>query len=179
MISAVQYQQSWAYANNVNLLAANVNWPSIKCSGSGIYAGRSGALKLFVSESPKTKILIAKIPCELPTVEHQLSKSQSVSYKIGMTSENQRLTHSTFNLDNESNDDDDIAGTFVDYVKNGDPEKIAPSEIILSQDDLSEFSVRFLNFSENPNQYGMVCNNAICCNYTIQVNDNGETDGKV
>lgn len=64
-ISAAQYQHSFAYANNINLLAANVNMPQIKCSGSGIYSGRSGALQMVVSEKAATKILIAMVPVDL------------------------------------------------------------------------------------------------------------------
>ncbi|XP_055305810.1 vanin-like protein 1 isoform X2 [Sitodiplosis mosellana] len=137
-LTAVQYQQSWAYANNVNLLAANVNAPSMMYSGSGIYGGRSGALQIIVSESPATKILVAKIPID-PAEGNRL-EAQSNS-----------------NPNTDSNES---------------------SEMILFQDDLTEYSVTFLDFSENLKQSGKVCNKAICCDYNIEVSDNGELDGK-
>lgn len=159
----------------MNLLAANVNWPSIKCSGSGIYSGRSGALDVFVSATPKSKLLIAKVPVEPPTVEHRLPLEEKFPAE---SSENQRLTRSTSDSDSDEPSLKNIAGQFLDYFKTTKTEKI-PEEIILSQDDLSEFTVRFLNFTENLSQNGVVCNNGVCCNYTIRVNDNGATDGKV
>lgn len=65
--TAVQYQQMWSYGNNVNLLASNANWPEQNITGSGIYAGRRGALKVFVSEMHASKVLVAKVPIELPS----------------------------------------------------------------------------------------------------------------
>ncbi|XP_031620026.1 vanin-like protein 2 [Contarinia nasturtii] len=73
-LSSAQYQQSWAYANNVNLLAANTNAPNIGCSGSGIYSGRSGALEVFVSLTPATKVLIADVPSDVSTGINLLGK---------------------------------------------------------------------------------------------------------
>ncbi|XP_055305811.1 vanin-like protein 1 [Sitodiplosis mosellana] len=137
-LTAVQYQQSWAYANNVNLLAANVNAPSIKCSGSGIYGGRSGALQVIVSESPATKILVAKIPID-PAEGNRL-EAQSNS-----------------NPNTDSNES---------------------SEMILFQDDITEYTVTFLDFSRSLGQSGSVCNKAICCDYNIEVSDNGGLEGK-
>lgn len=60
----VQYQQYWAYANNVNLLAAGGNTPYEGYSGSGIYSGHHGALNVTVSSEPVTKLLVARVPYE-------------------------------------------------------------------------------------------------------------------
>lgn len=43
-LNAVQIQQAWAYANNVNLLAAGGNFPPQGSGGSGIYHGTFGTL---------------------------------------------------------------------------------------------------------------------------------------
>lgn len=86
--SAAQYQQSWAYATNANLLAANINWPSLRCSGSGIYAGCSGALEVFVSEKSTTKVLIAKLPAD-PQFHLRNDKTQSNPAFTGNQIENE------------------------------------------------------------------------------------------
>lgn len=61
-MTAIQVQQSWAYTNNVNLLAAGASSPSHGSTGSGIYSGKFGALKSVLSAIPTTKVLIADLP---------------------------------------------------------------------------------------------------------------------
>lgn len=62
----VQFQQSWAYANDINFLAAGSSYPGVGSTGTGIYAGRSGPLvsvmntgegerRLYVAQVPKKK----------------------------------------------------------------------------------------------------------------------------
>ena len=47
-------QLSWAYKNNINLLAAGVNDPNVGASGTGIYAGNNGAMVAAIEGSRKT-----------------------------------------------------------------------------------------------------------------------------
>lgn len=54
IFTAVQIQQSWAYKNNVNLLAAGRNLPSVGSTGSGIYHGRFGPLTAVMSPNNET-----------------------------------------------------------------------------------------------------------------------------
>lgn len=61
-LSAVQLQQNWAHSNNVNLLAAGANNPSIGCSGSGIYSGKSGALVSRMTGENFSKVLVHEVP---------------------------------------------------------------------------------------------------------------------
>jgi hypothetical protein len=61
-LTAVQVQQSWAFSNDVNLLAANANNPKLRSTGSGIYAGRKGTLVSEMNFSKKVKIYSAEIP---------------------------------------------------------------------------------------------------------------------
>lgn len=73
-LSGVQAQQSWAYANNVNFLGAGANNPVSGTTGSGIYAGRQGALKSVMSGVKGNFLLvneIAKDPGTNPSVAHQ------------------------------------------------------------------------------------------------------------
>lgn len=157
-ILAAQFQQSWAYANNVNLLAANVNWPKLGVSGSGIYAGRLGTLNVFVSEFPVTKILIARVPTTLPVVavERGLPKFEFAQNAAA----NENLpTYETF----------ESSSSNLDHL----------NEISLGQGDLTEFNVQFLDFSKELSQNGTVCSKDICCSYDINVSDHGEQKDKV
>ncbi|XP_030246097.1 vanin-like protein 3, partial [Drosophila navojoa] len=60
-----QFQQGWAWANNVNLLAAGASLPHRGISGSGIYAGRRGALvRRMVGDTHvgQRQLLLARVP---------------------------------------------------------------------------------------------------------------------
>ncbi|XP_014091853.2 vanin-like protein 1 [Bactrocera oleae] len=61
-LTAVQLQEGWAFANDVNLLAADASKPSGQNSGSGIYAGRLGRLVAVTYEEPTTQLLTASVP---------------------------------------------------------------------------------------------------------------------
>ncbi|KAL5279092.1 BTD.2 family protein [Megaselia abdita] len=60
--TALQLHQGWAHANNVNFLSAGGSYPFTQTTGSGIFAGKHGALKTIISEVPTRKILVAKVP---------------------------------------------------------------------------------------------------------------------
>lgn len=64
---AVQFQHGWAYANDVNLLAANANQLQVAGTGSGIYAGKRGSVMEFIASGPTTKVIIADVPIHAPT----------------------------------------------------------------------------------------------------------------
>lgn len=51
-LTALQAQQAWAYANNVNLLAAGGSNPSVGSTGSGIYHGTHGLLAAGIYPTP-------------------------------------------------------------------------------------------------------------------------------
>ncbi|XP_036347918.1 vanin-like protein 1 [Rhagoletis pomonella] len=61
-LTAVQLQEGWSFANDINLLAANANYPSEENSGSGIYAGRLGRLTAVINEESTTILLTASVP---------------------------------------------------------------------------------------------------------------------
>ncbi|CAG2104806.1 unnamed protein product, partial [Medioppia subpectinata] len=62
--SAKQVQESWAVANRVNLLAANLLEPQMGTVGSGIYAGQNGAIVTTEITTKMSKLLIADIPVD-------------------------------------------------------------------------------------------------------------------
>lgn len=160
LISALQYQQSWAIANNVNLLAANGNDVRYGCTGSGIYSGRTGALEMFVSEQPATKILIAKVPKD--DFEYTLNKT----LQIGSP---KKLKQNALN--------NGIGG--MSKFLQTKLLRSKESALKLSHEDFTDFSVHFLDFSRDLNQTGRVCNRAICCDYNIEVNHVAGTDSTV
>lgn len=61
-LTAAQIQQGWAYANNANLLAAGASFPAVGSTGTGIYAGRRGAITTVMHFQPETKIYVAQVP---------------------------------------------------------------------------------------------------------------------
>ncbi|XP_002056850.3 vanin-like protein 3 [Drosophila virilis] len=64
-LTASQLQQGWAWANNVNLLAAGASLPHGGITGSGIYAGRRGALvRRMVGDTAtgERQLLLARVP---------------------------------------------------------------------------------------------------------------------
>ncbi|XP_055913402.1 vanin-like protein 2 isoform X2 [Eupeodes corollae] len=61
-LTAVQYQQSWAYSYDVNLLAAGASNPSTGNTGSGIYLGKKGALLSVMKSTPERKLYVARVP---------------------------------------------------------------------------------------------------------------------
>ncbi|KAH8361270.1 hypothetical protein KR200_012106, partial [Drosophila serrata] len=61
--SAVQIQQGWAYAQNVNLLAAGASRPSVGSTGSGIFHGRQGTLtSVMKHDIGERAIYVAQVP---------------------------------------------------------------------------------------------------------------------
>lgn len=76
---ALQIQEGWAIANNVNLLAAGANQPSQGSSGTGIYSGNSGALQSLVTGLTTSTSLNYNVP-EIPgQLEDSLGHRESGS----------------------------------------------------------------------------------------------------
>uniref|UniRef100_A0AAG5DPE2 CN hydrolase domain-containing protein n=1 Tax=Anopheles atroparvus TaxID=41427 RepID=A0AAG5DPE2_ANOAO len=61
-LTGSQIQQGWAYANNANLLAAGASFPAVGSTGTGIYAGRRGAITTVMHYEPETKLYVAQVP---------------------------------------------------------------------------------------------------------------------
>lgn len=66
-----QVQQGWAYAHNVNLLAAGANNAAVGSTGSGIYSGRQGALQSMMTDVEESKMLISSITKDPGQNKHQ------------------------------------------------------------------------------------------------------------
>ncbi|XP_054733237.1 vanin-like protein 3 isoform X2 [Anastrepha obliqua] len=62
-LTAIQLQQSWAWGNNVTLLAAGGSYPMAGATGSGIYAGSGGSLSTaMIGTIGVRQLLVAKVP---------------------------------------------------------------------------------------------------------------------
>lgn len=60
-LNAVEWQQAWAFANNVNFVAANSQHAFTGTLGSGIYSKDDGALVYTYEPSDTSKLLIANL----------------------------------------------------------------------------------------------------------------------
>lgn len=60
------------------------------------------------------------------------------------------------------------------YVVESNDGLQAEKYLNLWKEDLSKYSIRFLDFATNSTQTGELCQNDICCRYSIDVKDNGE-----
>ncbi|KAL2712556.1 vanin-like protein 1 [Vespula squamosa] len=85
-LTAVQTQAGWAYAENVNLLAAGYNNPSKGSTGSGIYLGRNKTSKAVMLFDRGTQLLIAEVP-KMP------NKVQSLKSEENTESEENKYAH--------------------------------------------------------------------------------------
>lgn len=65
-LTALQLQQGWAHSNDVNFLSAGGSLPNERNTGSGIFAGKYGALTSIISEAPIRTIITARVPKKLP-----------------------------------------------------------------------------------------------------------------
>lgn len=150
----------WAYAHNVNFLAANANWHDYQSTGTGIYAGRLGALRTFVdSQVEQSKVLVARVPIRLPTDDDDFTDLETQSNP----NTNDLLKSHTFKLRN------DITARVRSDVK---PEY---DKYVLQQ-DMKPFAIEFLDFSERANHSGTVCKDGLCCHYEVDIKDNGAQD---
>ncbi|RVE50259.1 hypothetical protein evm_005094 [Chilo suppressalis] len=61
-LSAVQIQEGYAFAMDVNFIAAGANNVRFGSSGSGIFSGKAGALVSVMPGLPTTKLLVATVP---------------------------------------------------------------------------------------------------------------------
>lgn len=79
LLSAVEFQQAFATAFNINVLAANIHHPTLGMTGSGIYT----PLKSFIyhdMESHDGKLLVAEISVMPPEREANARPGKSIEY---------------------------------------------------------------------------------------------------
>lgn len=70
-IVALQVQQSWSYANDVNFLAAGASVPENGTTGTGIFAGKQGSLISVMNGEAERKLYVAKVLKKLHNTKNQ------------------------------------------------------------------------------------------------------------
>ncbi|XP_055595880.1 vanin-like protein 1 [Uranotaenia lowii] len=107
-LTAVQIQQAWAYANDVNFLASGSNLPEIGSTGTGVFAGKQGRIVSVMNHIGEQKLYVAKVPKRdrpTATVEkqppHKFTPSQMSTLKL---KRDQIDSYATADIPLESND---------------------------------------------------------------------------
>lgn len=147
-------------------MAANINWPERHCTGSGIYAGRLGALEVFVSQTPMTKVLVAKVPADPQSSSIENNPSESFPIIENPISIQKTLpSYETIEIDANPNEIDKLSEIGIDNY--------------FLQDNMTVFAIEFLDFSKQLHHNGKICQNDTCCHYDIAVNRNRMQSEKV
>lgn len=164
-MKAAQYQQSWAYANNVNLLAANANANVglfAHYSGSGIYTGRMAALDIFVTKTASTKILIANVPIDSPSPSDD---NDVEAFEIA--NEEIKFTKDTTKMEKSSSW----------FERSGSANGTYDRQVI--QENLTLYTIEFLDLTKPRSYNETVCSGDLRCHYEIDADDIGAQDGMV
>lgn len=61
-LTAVQIFESWAYANNVNLITAGTNYDPAGATGTGVFNGRNGAVFSLMTGEETKKLFAVRVP---------------------------------------------------------------------------------------------------------------------
>ncbi|XP_055594724.1 vanin-like protein 2 [Uranotaenia lowii] len=61
-LTSTQIFESWAYANNVNLIASGTNYAPAGSTGTGVFNGRNGAVFSFVTGEATRRLFPVRVP---------------------------------------------------------------------------------------------------------------------
>ncbi|XP_001657370.2 vanin-like protein 1 [Aedes aegypti] len=78
-LTAAQIQQSWAYANNVNFLAAGSSFPEIGSTGTGVFAGKRGRIVTVMNHNADSKLYVAQVP-KISRPQATISRQPVIKY---------------------------------------------------------------------------------------------------
>ncbi|XP_055619362.1 vanin-like protein 1 isoform X2 [Toxorhynchites rutilus septentrionalis] len=72
-LTATQAYESWAYANNVNLIASGANFNTAGSTGTGVFNGRNGAVFSFMTGENTRSLFPVRVPKihDIPKTNHQ------------------------------------------------------------------------------------------------------------
>ncbi|MBN3311323.1 BTD Biotinidase, partial [Amia calva] len=91
LLSAVQFQQAFATAWGINLLAANIHLPSFKMTGSGIFTPTNSTFHYDI-ETSKGRLLVSKVPVPPPVQDDPSTASQSPQSPLTQNPECSRIS---------------------------------------------------------------------------------------
>lgn len=130
----MQFQQGWAWANKVNLLAAGASLPKAGISGSGIYAGVQGTVaRVLITDSDvgDRRMLLARLPVNpddiIPPEEEPSAPEPITSVRLKLLQQPDMNKFSTWQLPmvggssvNKRICQDDLCCRFeIDWTTNG------------------------------------------------------------
>lgn len=67
-LTAAQIYESWAYANDVNLIVSGTNYDPSGSTGTGVFNGRNGAVFSFMTGKPTRQLF----PIRVPKITHDM-----------------------------------------------------------------------------------------------------------
>ncbi|NXA51571.1 BTD Biotinidase, partial [Nothocercus julius] len=149
LLSAVEFQQAFATAFNINILAANIHHPALGMTGSGIYT----PVKSFIyhnMQSSGGKLIVAEIPVITPDYKTSLESSKILG---------ENLYHS-YSMFKSASMDDQVC------YKEGQE---VPCRVAQSEESSAPFYAEMMydNFTFVPVQEDKgelkVCANTLCC----------------
>ncbi|XP_011189688.2 vanin-like protein 1 [Zeugodacus cucurbitae] len=146
-MTAVQLHQSWAFSNNVNLLVAGTNDPRNGRSGTGIYAGRNGALiASMTSDEKQSKLHLSVVP------------KHNVSSETVLESFNQPQINSKAQLNNNNQS---VLERFTGVV-------------VMRDNDIDLYMTQLLVDRPQMNVplQQQLCHKDLCCNFHIEMHAN-------
>lgn len=147
MLASFQYFESWAFGNNVTLLAANGHLSGLSVIGSGIFKGRKGAQVYTFNPDGNSKLLISDITNENP--------SPSSIYIVNKDSTQEY-----------SEDGKDVGNVCSNKVLK--PFKNVFKDYRCNERDTTEFSLAKLNKTSDQIK---LCHNGMCCMLHYTRND--------
>uniref|UniRef100_A0A8D0BEU2 Biotinidase n=1 Tax=Salvator merianae TaxID=96440 RepID=A0A8D0BEU2_SALMN len=151
LLSAIEFQQAFATAFDINLLAANIHYPDLDMTGSGIYTP-SKSFVYYDMESIDGRLIVAQIPV-IPLHKTHM-EDEIISNRI-------QDSFSSFHMDNQICHMDDEDGSCLREEKST---KKAPS-IFYEEMMYDNFTLLPLTEPEGDIQ---VCSKALCCYLNYQ-----------
>lgn len=144
--NAAEWQQSWAIANKVNFMAANIQIPGNASLGSGIYSKKYGALVYTYEPDGESKLLVANVPI----VKHE--EPSDVSFEPSITVVKEDATY----LKTENGE----AFPEQAYVKVSGPANDFLTDYRVYESLAENFTLIKLEANEGGIE---ACNNGFCC----------------
>uniref|UniRef100_A0A182QE48 CN hydrolase domain-containing protein n=1 Tax=Anopheles farauti TaxID=69004 RepID=A0A182QE48_9DIPT len=140
-LTSTQIFESWAYANDANLIVAGTNYAPSGATGTGVYNGRNGALLTHYSGRPTRAIYTVTLP----------------KYGTGRGTGYHSLSSDVLEVPTSEPNSHRLPGYELENVKMG-------------RDFLEQFTTIQLNPVRQQETIGqIVCSGMFCCEFTVSL----------
>lgn len=153
LLSAVEFQQAFASAFSINLLAANIHHPNLGMTGSGIYTPTKSVI-YYDMENIDGKLIIAEIPVFT-------SKYETRMENIAIFNDNMPKSFSEFHTDSQICRKEEHKA----HCRLGEKAAQAASPVFFGEMMYDNFTLLPLTEAKGNIQ---VCSNTLCCYLTYQ-----------